>query len=210
MAAALLTLPALLRGSRSKTLSSIGDASSKYHIIIPSTLLITLYFGHYRESLPTLLPTLSQLSPYLEWMAITAVAALIYRRARRSMEETSLDRVGEWVRHIQEVSTYRGERLSELTSAMEEYVRSGRKERLILLLSLLLHGEGLREGEIERILSPLLGHRDSPRPLLSVKGRVETLERRDAERRSRVLEEVVGRITALGRGPPKLEEVNGR
>ncbi|KYH36698.1 MAG: hypothetical protein AYL28_006070 [Candidatus Bathyarchaeota archaeon B23] len=212
-AAALLTLPALLRGSSRGVLSAIGEASSKYHIIVPSTLLLALYFGYYRESLLILLPSLSQLSPYLEWVGITAVAALVYRRARRSIEVSALDRVGDWARHIQEVSTYRGERLSELTSAMEEFVRTGRKERLILLLSLLLHGEGLREGEIERVLSPLLGHRDSPRPLLSVKGRMSTLEMRDAERRGRVLEEVVERITALGRGSidvVDMVEVSGR
>lgn len=204
-AAALITLPAFLKGSRRRALSSIGEVSSNYLLIVPSALLITLYFRHYREKLPILLPALSQLSPYLEWLVITVVAALIYRKARRSMEASSLDRVGEWVRHIQEISTYRGERLAELTSAMEEFVGRGRKERLILLLSLLLYGEDLEEMEIERLLSPLLEHRDSSKPLLSVKGRIEILERRDVERRSRVLEEVVERIAALGRGLSKLE-----
>ena len=198
-ASALITLPSALRGSRRKTLASIGEASSKYHIIIPSSILIALYFGYYRENLSALIPSLSPLSPYLEWMTITAIAALIYRGARRSVETSAIDRVGDWAKHIQEVSTYRGERLSELTSAMEDFIAEGRKERLILLLSLLLNDEGLSEGEIEHILSPLIEYRDSQRPLLYVRGRGESLERRDLERRSRVLDEVVDRITGLSR-----------
>ncbi len=209
-ASALLTLPSALRGSRSNILASIGEASSKYHIIIPSALVVTLYFGYYRENLSALLPSLSPLSPYLEWVAITALAALVYRGARRSVEASALDKVGDWARHIQEVSTYRGERLSELTSAMEEFITQGRKERLILLLSLILHDEGLGEGEVEQVLSPLLEHRDKPGPLLSVRGHMESLERRDIERRSGVLEEVVGRIITLGRRPIGIEEVEAR
>ena len=209
-ASALLTLPSAFKGSRSNTLASIGEASSKYHIIIPSAIVAALYFGYYRENLSTLLPSLSPLSPYLEWMVITALAALVYRGARKSIEISALDRVGDWARHIQEVSTYRGERLSELTSAMEEFITQGRKERLILLLSLILHDEGLGEGEVEQILSPLLEHRDRPKPLLSVKGRVESLERRDIERRSRVLERVVERITTLSHRPISVEGVDAR
>ncbi len=209
-ASALLSLPSAFKGSRSNALASIGEASSKYHIIIPSTIVAALYFGYYRENLSTLLPSLSPLSPYLEWMFITALAALVYRGARKSIEVSALDRVGDWARHIQEVSTYRGERLSELTSAMEEFITQGRKERLILLLSLILHDEGLSEGEVERILSPLLEHRDKPKPILSIKGRVESLERRDIERRSRVLERVVERITTLSHIPISVEGVEAR
>lgn len=102
--------------------------------------------------------------PYVEWVTIALAVYAIYTMTRPSANGFHVSPEGPgWKRHVQEVKRETGRDLTRITSAMEEFVDHGVKERLLVYLALHLQRLGETEEGILKTLNPLIDYREDVR-----------------------------------------------
>jgi hypothetical protein len=138
-------------------------------------------------------PGLSQLSPYVEWTGVCIFAALIFTVMRRGMQGSILakKRTGEWKKHLQQVTTYKGDRFVGFTEIIDEFVSGGSRDRLLVKLTLFLHENRVADDEISGLLSELINYEDEKKSTVSVKGQASNIDLKNEERRLRLLQETI-------------------
>jgi hypothetical protein len=121
--------------------------------------LITAYLSLIRPQLALNVPFL----PYMEWVAIALTVYTMYTLIRFSAEEFYIGSESRgWKKHTQEIRRETGLDLIRLTSVMEQFVNYGRKELLLVYLTLHLYRLGETEEDIIKKLSPIINYREKP------------------------------------------------
>jgi len=197
--AAVISLLAVLKTSQRASLSTIGGIASNYPLVISTCVVGSIYFNYLRGSLTSISPGIANLSPYIEWTAICVAAALIFTRARSGMQSslTAETKLGDWIKHVQEVASYKGDRFLEFTGMIDEFVERGRRERLMVKLAMFLHDNGVGDDEIALTLSNLINYEDVKKPFFSSRGRASALDWENRAHRRGVLWKTVNSILPL-------------
>ena len=200
--AAAVSILAILKTSRNPTLSAVGGVASNYPFVVSVCVIGSLYFNYFRGTLMYVSPGIANLSPYIEWTAICIVAALIYTRTRKGIQTSMTTRaqLGDWIKHMQEVSTYKGDRFVGFTETVNDFIEHGQRDLLLVKLSMFLNDNRVGDEEISLLLSDLINYEDEKKPVFSIKGRASDIEKENEARRRRVLQGTVSKILPLGFG----------
>ncbi len=200
LVAAAISLLAVFKASGNVYLSFVGEIASNYVLIVPACLFGSLYFNYFQGKLGAISPTLANLSPFIEWIGICVVAALIYRRTHKGIQASAMAeaQLGDWMKHVQEVSTYKGGRFVRLTEMINDFVEEGRRERLLVSLSTFLHENKVGDEKISLLLSDLINYEDAKKPVFSIRGRSSVMDVKNKTQRSKVLKKTLSNILPLG------------
>ena len=198
--AAVFTLMAVFKTSGNPYLSALGGIASNYLFSVSLSLIGALYYGFFLGGLSSFAPSISNLSPYVEWTGICVFAALIFTVMRRGMQGSIIveDRLGQWKKHLQDVTTYKGDRFVGFTEIIDEFVEKGDKQRLLIRLTLFLHENHVADDEISRLLAELIGYEDQKKPAISRSGRAVVIDDENMDRRLKVLQRTITRIVPSG------------
>jgi hypothetical protein len=198
--AAVFTLMAVFKTSGNPYLSALGGIASNYLFSVSLSLIGALYYGFFLGGLSSFAPSISNLSPYVEWTGICVFAALIFTVMRRGMQGSIIveDRLGQWKKHLQDVTTYKGDRFVGFTEIIDEFVEKGDKQRLLIRLTLFLHENHVADDEISRLLAELIGYEDQKKPTISRSGRAVVIDDENMDRRLKVLQRTITRIVPSG------------
>jgi hypothetical protein len=198
--AAIFTLMAVFKTSGNPYLSALGGIASNYLFSVSLSLIGALYYGFFLGGLSSFAPSISNLSPYVEWTGICVFAALIFTVMRRGMQGSIIveDRLGQWKKHLQDVTTYKGDRFVGFTEIIDEFVEKGDKQRLLIRLTLFLHENHVADDEISRLLAELIGYEDQKKPAISRSGRAVVIDDENMDRRLKVLQRTITRIVPSG------------
>ena len=198
--AAIFTLMAVFKTSGNPYLSALGGIASNYLFSVSLSLIGALYYGFFLGGLSSFAPSISNLSPYVEWTGICVFAALIFTVMRRGMQGSIIveDRLGQWKKHLQNVTTYKGDRFVGFTEIIDEFIEKGDKQRLLIRLTLFLHENHVADDEISRLLAELIGYEDQKKPAISRSGRAVVIDDENMNRRLEVLQRTITRIVPSG------------
>ena len=198
--AAVFTLMAVFKTSGNPYLSALGGIASNYLFSVSLSLIGALYYGFFLGGLSSFAPSISNLSPYVEWTGICVFAALIFTVMRRGMQGSIIveDRLGQWKKHLQDVTTYKGDRFVGFTEIIDDFVERGDKQRLLIRLTLFLHENHIADDEISRLLTELIGYEDQKKPAISRSGRAVVIDDENMDRRLEVLQRTITRIVPAG------------
>ena len=200
--AAVFTLFAVFKDSENAYLSSFGGLASNYLVSVSISLISGLYYGFFLGGLAELAPGISQLTPYVEWTGICIFAALMFTVMRRGMQRSIMvrNRLGDWRKHLQQITTYKGDRFVGFTELIEEFVTHGKKERLLVKLTLFLDENHVSDEEISELLEELIKYRDEEKPDISRRGRALVIDNRNMENRLSLLQRTISRMVPTGIG----------
>jgi len=200
--AAVITMIGIFRDSRNAYLAQAGWIASSYPFVAAMSLIGTLYFNFVSGRLVQVSPVIRQLSPYVEWTGIVILGALIFTVVRRGMHEsmTVPFEAGAWGKHLQDLSPTKGRALEDFTEIINEFVRDGHKERLLVKLFKFLEENRATEAETASALRELIKYEDEKPPNLARRGTVERVQRANQERRMELMQRTVARINQLGLG----------
>jgi hypothetical protein len=200
--AAVFTLFAVFKDSENPYLSSFGGLASNYLVSVSISLISGLYYGFFLGGLAELAPGISQLTPYVEWTGICIFAALMFTVMRRGMQRSIMvrNRLGDWRKHLQQVTTYKGDRFVGFTEMIEEFVTHGNKDRLLVKLALFLNENHVPDDEISELLGELIKYRDEEKPDISRRGRALVIDNRNMESRLAILQRTISRMVPTGIG----------
>ena len=206
--AAAVSMLAVFKTSRTPSLSAVGGIASNYPLVVFSCVAGALYFNYFRGSLMSASPGIANLSPYIEWTGICIIAAFIYARAQRGIQASMLTKaqLGDWIKHVQEVSTYKGDRFVGFTEIVDDFLERGRRDRLLISLAMFLRENGVGDEKISLLLSEMINYEDAKKPVFAVRGRASALEVENEARRLSVLQKTIDKIMPVGaRGALGLE-----
>ena len=198
--AAVFTLFAVFRTSKNSYLSALGNIAGNYLFSVSLSLIAALYYGFFLGSMSSLAPGLANLSPYVEWTGICVFAALIFTVMRRGMQGSIIvhERLGQWKKHLQQVTTYKGDRFVGFTKIVDDFVEGGNREKLLVKLALFLEENHVADDEISGLLADLINYEDMKKPDISRRGRAEKIESENMERRLDVLQRTISKIVPAG------------
>ena len=107
-------------------------------------------------------------------------------------------KMGEWIKHVQEVGTYKDNRFLDLTEMVNEFIEQGHRDRLLVRLTIFLHENKFRDDEISSILNELINYEDEKRPVFSLRGRNSTIDVENEEKRRKTLQMTINTIIPTG------------
>jgi len=199
--AGVFTLFAVFKSSKNTYLAATGSIAGNYLFSVSLSLIGALYYGFFLGGLRSYAPGIESLSPYIEWTGICVFAAIIFTVMRRGMQGSIMikNRFGEWGKHKQEITTYKGDRFVGFTEVIDDFVERGNRERLLVRLALFLHENKADDDEISGLLAPLINHRDEKPPEVARSGRAEAVEEENKLRRLSLLQDM---IRQMGSGGP--------
>jgi hypothetical protein len=159
-----------------------------------------LYYGFFLGGLSAFAPSIKNLSPYVEWTGICIFAAIIFTVMRRGMQGSIMvrNRLGEWRKHLQQVTTYKGDRFVGFTEVVDDFIEGGNRERLLVKLALFLHENQAGDDEISGLLAELINYEDEESPDLARTGRSEAIENQNKLKRLDLLQRTIGSIVPQG------------
>ena len=136
--AGVFTLFAVFKASGNAYLSAMGGIASNYLFSVSLSIIGALYYGFFLGGLSAFAPSLRNLSPYVEWTGICIFAAIIFTVMRRGMQGSIMvrNRLGEWRKHMQQVTTYKGDRFVGFTEVVDAFIEHGNREKLLVTLAL--------------------------------------------------------------------------
>lgn len=209
--AAVFTIFAVFKNSRNPYLSALGGISGNYLFSVSLSLIGALYYGFFLGGMSTFAPSISNLSPYVEWTGICVFAALIFTIMRRGMQGSIMvkNKLGDWKKHLQQITTYKGDRFVGFTEIIDDFVERGNRERLLVRLALFLHENRVGDDEISSLLAEIVNYEDEKMPLISRRGRTSTIENENLVRRLDVLQRTITRIVPRGTQGTALPTVSG-
>lgn len=204
--AAIFTLFAVLKNSKNPYLSALGGISGNYIFSVSLSLIGALYYGFFLGGMSTFAPSLSNLSPYVEWTGICVFAALIFTVMRRGMHGSIMikNRLGEWKKHLQQITTYKGDRFVGFTEIIDEFVEGGNRDRLLVRLTLFLHENRVSDDEISKLLAEIINYEDEKKPVISRRGLSSAIEDENVKKRLDILQRTITRIVPRGGQLPAL------
>jgi len=202
--AGVFTLFAVFKSSKNTYLAATGSIAGNYLFSVSLSLIGALYYGFFLGGLRSYAPGIESLSPYIEWTGICVFAAIIFTVMRRGMQGSIMikNRFGEWGKHKQEITTYKGDRFVGFTEVIDDFVERGNRERLLVRLALFLHENKADDDEISGLLAPLINHRDEKPPEVARSGRAEAVEEENKLRRLSLLQDMIRQIIPPGSGGP--------
>jgi len=202
--AGVFTLFAVFKSSKNTYLAATGSIAGNYLFSVSLSLIGALYYGFFLGGLRSYAPGIESLSPYIEWTGICVFAAIIFTVMRRGMQGSIMvkNRLGEWGKHMQEITTYKGDRFVGFTEVIDDFVERGNRERLLVRLALFLHENQADDDEISGLLAPLINYRDVSPPDVARSGRAEAVEEENKLRRLSLLQDTIRRIIPPGSGEP--------
>jgi len=209
--AAIFTLFAVFKDSDNAYLSSFGGLASNYLVSVSISLISGLYYGFFLGGLAELAPGISQLSPYVEWTGICIFAAILFTVMRRGMQKSIMvkNELGEWRKHLQQVTTYKGDRFVGFTTLIEEFVTHGNKQRLLVKLVLFLHENHVSDDDISELLGDLIKYQDEEKPDISRKGRALVIDNQNMDNRLSILQSTINQMIPPGIGGNTISETVG-
>jgi hypothetical protein len=195
--AGVFTLFAVFKASKNTYLAATGSIAGNY---LFSVSLSLIFLGGLRSYAPGI----ENLSPYIEWTGICVFAAIIFTVMRRGMQGSIMikNRLGGWKKHMQEITTYKGDRFVGFTEVIDDFVERGNRERLLVRLTLFLHENQADDDEISSLLAPIINYKDESAPEMARSGRAEAIEEDNKLRRLSLLQNTIGRIIPPGSGEP--------
>jgi len=198
--AGIFTLFAAFKESKNTYMAAMGGIASNYIFSVSLSLIGALYYGFFLGGLSAYAPGIENLSPYIEWTGICIFAAIIFTVMRRGMQGSIMvrNRLGEWRKHMQEITTYKGDRFIGFTEVIDDFIERGQRERLLVRLTVFLHENQASDDEISSLLAELVNYEDDAEPPLAKTGRAEVIEEDNKLRRIDVLQKTIGRIIPPG------------
>jgi hypothetical protein len=198
--AAVFTLFAMFKTSKNPYLAALGGISGNYLFSVSLSLIGALYYGFFMGGLSALAPSIRNLSPYVEWTGICVFAALIFTIMRRGMQGSIIvrDRLGQWKRHLQQITSYKGDRFVDFTKMVEDFVQRGDKDKLLVKLTLYLNENRVADEEISTILTDLINYEDEKKPVISRSGRSTQINQENMEKRLEILQRTISGIAPAG------------
>lgn len=198
--AAVFTLFAAFKASGNAYLAALGGIASNYLFSVSLSVIGALYYGFFLGGLSAFAPSIRNLSPYVEWTGICIFAAIIFTVMRRGMQGSIMvrNRLGEWRKHQQQVTTYKGDRFVGFTEVVDDFVEGGNREKLLVKLALFLHENQAGDDEISGLLAELINYEDEKSPDLARTGRSEALENQNKLKRLDLLQKTIGSIVPQG------------
>jgi hypothetical protein len=206
--AAVFTLFAASKDSGNAYLAALGGIASNYLFSVSLSLIGALYYGFFLGGLSAFAPSIRNLSPYVEWTGICIFAAIIFTVMRRGMQGSIMvkNRLGEWRKHMQQVTTYKGDRFVGFTEVVDDFIEHGNREKLMVKLTLFLHENQAGDDEISGLLAELINYEDEKSPALSRTGSTEVLDNQNKLRRLDLLQKTIANIvppTSLAAATPQ-------
>ncbi len=198
--AAVFTLFAVFKASGNAYLAALGGIASNYLFSVSLSVIGALYYGFFLGGLSAFAPSIRNLSPYVEWTGICIFAAIIFTVMRRGMQGSIMvrNRLGEWRKHLQQVTTYKGDRFVGFTEVVDDFVEGGNREKLLVKLALFLHENQAGDDEISGLLAELINYEDEESPDLARTGRSEAVENQNKLKRLDLLQRTIGSIVPQG------------
>ncbi|UCH57934.1 MAG: hypothetical protein JSV18_03270 [Candidatus Bathyarchaeota archaeon] len=199
------TLLAVFRSSGNPYLASLGGIASNYLFSVSLSLIGALYYGFFLGGLSAFAPSITNLSPYVEWTGICIFAAIIFTVMRRGMQGSIMikNRLGEWQKHMQQITTYKGDRFVGFTEVIDDFVEKGNRDRLLVKLALFLHENQTSDDEISGLLGELINYGEEESPALARTGRAEKIESENMLKRLDLLQKTIRGIIPSGGPEPK-------
>ena len=198
--AAVFTLFAAFKASGNAYLAALGGIASNYLFSVSLSVIGALYYGFFLGGLSAFAPSIRNLSPYVEWTGICIFAAIIFTVMRRGMQGSIMvrNRLGEWRKHLQQVTTYKGDRFVGFTEVVDDFVEGGNRERLLVKLALFLHENQAGDDEISGLLAELINYEEEKSSDLARTGHSEAIENQNKLKRLDLLQRTIGSIVPQG------------
>ena len=205
--AGVFTLLAVFKTSRNPYLEALGGIASNYLFSVSLSLIGALYYGFFLGGLSAYAPGIEKLSPYIEWTGICVVAAIIFTVMRRGMQGSIMvkNQLGEWRKHRQEITTYKGDRFIGFTEVIDDFIQRGRLNKLLVKLTLFLHENQASDDEISNLLEDIISYKDEIIPSLAASGKRDAVEEENRLKRLEVLQHTIGKIIPSGEPIPSGE-----
>lgn len=189
--ASLTSLLGLLGGHSNEYLAAAGKMFGTWGwpAFICLLCLVLLTYDHYVK--PVLVSAIAGGVVILEWSVLIAAFAYIGLIIVRTVKWNSQGRAhGDLHTLVQKIS-YDRKSLEAATTAVEGFVENGKKEGLIVYLSVVLIENKVSPGSIERIISGIVGYEDEREPTLALKWAVGNTAGKNRKRRLSVLYEAI-------------------
>jgi hypothetical protein len=195
---ALLTLVGIFKDSKNPFTSQIGEITSNYFTVMAISLIGTLYVTFVSGRITEVNPVIGGLRKYIEWTGVVIMGSIIFTVMRRGMRESMMvpAEVGDWMKHVQDISPTKGEELENFTRIIMDFVEKGKKERIIVKLFNFLDLNRASEPEMADLLRDIINYEDEKEPSFSRRGASEKIEKRNQDARFGVLAQTVNRINA--------------
>lgn len=208
--AAIFTFLAIFKTSENAYLGALGGIASNYVFAIALSVIGALYYGFITETFSEIAPGIESLTPYIQWTGICIFAALVFTIMRRGMQGTIImrNRMGTWQKHLQQITTFKGDKFLGFTHIVDDFINFGKKDPLLVSLVLFLHENHMKEDEISNTLNELINYEDEKKPNLSRGGLSDTIEKNNRENRLRVIQRTLAIMVPTSTLSPnqKLEE----
>ncbi len=202
IAASIITLVGIFRDSRNPYLAQIGAIASNTSFILATSLIGTLYLNFLNGRMIKVSPVIEELSRYIEWTGVVILGALIFTIMRRGMSESIMTptEIGPWAKHIQDRSTTKGKSLQDFTEIINQFVKKGKKDMLLVKLFMFLDENRASEEEMAIVLREVINYEDQKAPSLAKRGTSDKIESENRERRVKLLARTVEKVNSLGLG----------
>ena len=181
---------AIFKTSENAYLGALGGVASNYIFAVALSVIGALYYGFITETFAEIAPGIESLAPYVQWTGICIFAALVFTIMRRGMQGSIIvrNRMGSWQKHLQQVTTYKGDRFLGFTHIVDEFINHGKKERLLVRLILFLHENHVKDDDISKTLEELISYEDEEKPTLAREGQSESIEKKNRDNRLEVIQ----------------------
>ncbi|MGD2141876.1 MAG: hypothetical protein PVH79_00165 [Candidatus Bathyarchaeota archaeon] len=205
--AGIFTFLAVFKSSRNSYLEALGSIAGNYMFSVSLSLIGALYYGFFLGGLSAYAPGIENLSPYIEWTGICVVAAIIFTVMRKGMQGSIMvrNRLGEWKKHRQEITTYKGDRFVGFTEVIDDFIEKGDRDRLLVKLAVFLHENQASDDEISSLLTEIINYQDEKAPPLAPTGRSEAIFEMNRTKRLDLLQNTIRKIIPPQGGEAPME-----
>ena len=199
--AAIFTFFAIFNSSENPYLGALGGIASNYMFAIALSVIGSLYYGFFIGAFKEIAPGIEGLAPYVQWTGICVFAALIFTIMRRGMQGSIMikNKMGNWQKHLQQVTTYKGDRFLGFTHIVDEFVNEGKRDRLLIRLALFLHENHMNDDDISAALTALINYKDEKKPALSREGQSSSIDKKNRDNRLEVIQRTLDIMIPSGK-----------
>jgi hypothetical protein len=206
--AAIFTFFAIFYHSKNPYLGALGGIASNYLFAIALSVIGALYYGFFIGAFREIVPGIEGLAPYVQWTGICVFAALVFTIMRRGMQGSIMikNKIGNWQKHLQQITTYKGDRFLGFTHIVDEFVNEGKKDRLLVRLALFLHENHMKDDDISATLEDLINYKDEEKPAMSREGQSSSIDKKNRDSRLDVIQRTLDTMIPSGKADFTLPE----
>jgi hypothetical protein len=138
-------------------------------------------------------------APLIEWVLVCIAAWRLFKGIKSGLKThcAVILQEADWRKHVQQIADRQGVDFIHLGDIQQHFVSQGDRDSLLIYLTLLLNDNGLPVAEIDRILHPLINHKDTKMPWFAFGWEQQRILKQNQKERQRILDEVMENLKVI-------------